>query len=187
MPGYIPVRRSDLMLTAGSELTANVTLSFNPMGGTVTLITRPNLDLELPTLWREMDAVVFLRIRQTLGVRITAQAAGPCENIYVEHQASVLEVFRRHIGKPDTATMNFLQAAYAPGYRGIRVRTEEDPPYLPGDEMVVFLKRDEAEKAFLAFLALKVRNGKVQSFDIHELAPAMKIEEFLKMLRAMME
>jgi len=187
MPGYLPVRRADMPLTPGSELTGDVVLSFNPMGGTVTHITRPALDLELPTLWRNIDAVVYLRIQKTSGVRRTGQAGSPCENVFVEHQASILEVFRRHIGKPNTTTMNFLQATPAPGYKGMTTRTEKDPLYRPGEDMVTFLRWDESEKAFLAFIALRVRDGKVQSYDIHELASAIKIEEFLKILRAMME
>ncbi|MGA2263233.1 MAG: carboxypeptidase-like regulatory domain-containing protein [Acidobacteriota bacterium] len=187
MPSFKAFRRTDISLPAGGELTSDVMLFFDPLSEMHTDILQPSLDLELTALWRNIDAVAYLRIERTVGVRRTSQTGSPCENVYIEHQASVLEVFRRHIGKPDAATVNFLQAAPAPGYSGQTTRTAGDPTYRPGEFLVAFLQWDESERAFLAFIGLRVRDGKVQSFDIHEIASGIKIEEFLKILRAMME
>lgn len=187
MPNYRAFRRTDISLLAGGELTSDVMLFLDPLSEIPTSILQPSLDLELTTLWRNIDAVAYLRVERTVGVRRTSQTGSQCENVYIEHQASVLEVFRRHIGKPDAATVNFLQAAPAPGYIGQTTRTAGDPTYRPGEFLVAFLQWDESEKAFLAFITLRVRDGKVQSFDIHEIASGIKIEEFLKILRAMME
>lgn len=153
-----------------------------PPSAQVTMLARPTPNLDLPALWIASDAVVFLKIRQTAGRPDSRNG----ENSYVEHQASVLEVFRKHIGKPGTGAMHFLQSMPASGYQE-RSERAEDPSRRAGEDVVAFLTWDASEEAFLAFLTLEVCDGKVQSNEIRELASAVKIEAFLAMLRAMME
>jgi hypothetical protein len=187
LPGYLVYTRAHLHLPAGGAVTSDVVMAFDPLARMSYEVLRPGLSMDLPTLWRSVDAVVLLRIQKALGVRRTPQSGGPCENIYVEHRASVLEVFRRCRGKPDASDVDFLQAAPAPGYSGMKTVTGNWQGFRPGDEFVTFLQWDASEKAFLAYFTIPVRNGKVESFDLREIESGMKLDDFLKLLRAMME
>jgi hypothetical protein len=144
-------------------------------------------NMDLPSLWRSVDAVVHLRIQEITDTRRTQKADDPCENTFAEHRASLLEAFRRVQGKPNGSSFDFLQAAPAPGCSGRKTLTGNSPAFRPGDELVAFLRWDDSEKAFLAYFTVPVVEGKVQSYDLSEIESAMKLDGFLKMLRAMME
>ena len=45
----------------------------------------------------------------------------------------------------------------------------------------------DSEGAFLTYFTVPVRDGRVESIDLREIESAMKLDVFLKMLRAMME
>jgi len=188
IPGYLTFSRAGIQLTAGRAVASDVMLAYDPQGRVVYEVLRPGLNMDLPTLWRSVDAVVHLRIQKTLGARRSRQADGPCENVYLEHQASILEAFRRVQGKPEAPGVDFLQAAPAPGYNGPKIITGNYwQVFRPGDELVAFLVWEDSEGAFLAYFTVPVRDGRVESIDLREIEFAMKLDVFLKMLRAMME
>jgi hypothetical protein len=187
MRGYKNFRDTDFQLPPGKGLDFDVSLALDPESDSFISAPAQPWDLDLPTLWRSVDAVVYLRIQKTVGMRRTPQTSAKCENIYWEHQAAVLEVFRRRLGGPKDATLKFLQAASAPGYAGMTTRTWGDPAYASGGEFVAFLQWDVSEEAFLAYFVLAIREGKVQSHHIPEIESGMTLEAFLKKLRAMME
>jgi hypothetical protein len=135
-----------------------------------------NGDGDLPTLWRSVDAVAFLKI-QTAAPPSSKQA-GEGAFKAIEYRASVLEVFRRTRGQPQYE-VTFLRDA-----------SEKESPESackPGQECLVFLVWNNAEGAFQAYITIAVRNGKVQSPRIRGLESGMNLEAFLKILRSMME
>ncbi len=133
-------------------------------------------DCDLPTLWRSVDAVVFLRIQKTLGTR--AQTLDGREYLWIEYRATVHEVFRRFRGKPQSG-VDLLQPRDA--------ATPTDPGYVPYQEFVAFLRWNDAEQMFEPYIMIPVREGQVKSPRIQVLESGMTLEAFLKILRAMME
>jgi hypothetical protein len=154
--------------TAGTQASKSGTISGIGAGCTG--------DCDLPTLWRSVDAVVFLRIQKTLGTRTQTLDGREC--LWIEHRASVHEVFRRFRGKPQSSVdLLQLRDATAP----------TDPGYMPDQEFVAFLRWNDEEQMFEPYIMIPVREGQVKSPRIQVLESGMKFEAFLKILRAMME
>lgn len=133
-------------------------------------------DCDLPTLWRSVDAVVFLRIEKPLGTR--TRTLDGREFQWSGHRALVHEVFRRFPGKLQ-ASVDLLQRRDATASTG--------PGYMPGQEFVAFLRWNDGEEMFEPYLMIPVREGRVQSPRIQVLESGMNLEAFLKLLRSMME
>ena len=146
----------------------------------------PGPVFDLPTLWRNVDAVVFLRIQEAEG-SATGQAVGKSEAIRIEYKASVLEVFRRFFGGPKTAGISFLQLSTCTWQIETTTFTALETPYRPGQECVAFLRWNDSEGLFQSVISLPVRDGQVKSPGIEEIQAGMKIEAFLAKLRAMLE
>jgi hypothetical protein len=178
---FLPFKRSGIQVTAGGEVKYDIALQVDPKDNRV-VITVPAVDL--PALWIKADAVVHLRIQKTSGTRPRPTSSG-CACIYTEHQAIVLEAFRRHIGEPKS-NVGFLQASYCPVPDDL-AGPEFDRPYTAGGEFLAFLKWNSAEQMFQSLIMVPVREGQVKSFRIHGLESGMSLEAFLKVLRAMME
>ena len=161
---------SVLMVTgrAGTQASQSGTVSGTGAGCTG--------DCDLPSLWRSVDAVVFLRIQKALGTR--TQTRDGWEYQFTEHRALVHEVFRRFRGEPRTS-VDLLQRRDA--------AAAEDPCYKPDREFVAFLRWNDQEQMFESYLMIPVAEGQVKSPRIQILESGMKLETFLKILRAMME
>lgn len=151
----------------------------------VVSIQNPLLSVDLPTLWRSVDAVVYLRIQETSGVRMRP-TNGKSEAVGIEHKASVLEVFRRYWGTPNTATLSFLQLPDN-AWNMEAAETAHEATYRPGEQLVAFLRWNASEQVFQEYLVVPIRDGQVKSPHIDEIASGMKLESFLIKLRAMME
>ncbi len=133
-------------------------------------------DGDLPSLWRNVDAVVFLRIQEA--VRTLTRTLDGRESSWTEYRAAAHEVFRRFRGQPRTI-VQLLQ----PGDHQI---PPISPP-VPGREYIAFLRWNDAEQAFEPVIMIAVTNASVQSSLIRGLESGMNLESFLKVLRAMME
>jgi len=140
---------------------------------------------DLPTLWRSVNAVAYVRIQKTLDTR-TRQTGYESDGLYVEYQAVNLEAFRRFFGNPQS-TFSFLQAAPDSLYPSAGPGTEIDAPCKQGEEYIVFLRWNDIEHLFQAHLVVPVREGQVQSPHIEEIRTGMKLEAFLTKLRSMQE
>jgi len=151
-------------------------------GGRVPFRSVPGPVFDLPTLWRNVDAVAFLRIQET-----ASSAPGQSGTIRTEYKASVLEVFRRFFGGPKTASMSFLQLSTCTWQIETTTFTALETPYRPGQECVAFLRWNDSEGLFQSVISLPVRDGQVKSPGIEEIQAGMKIEAFLAKLRAMLE
>jgi len=180
VPGFQDWKRTGINLAAGSELIFDIVLQLAETGRDITVKE------DLPTIWRSVDAVVFLRIQESLGARLL-RTDGHCVTVCTEHKVAVLEVFRRYRSEPREFTMNFLQRS-----AGVR-RGEEgtiagrETPGKPGQEFVAFLTWNDAGHALMDAFLIPVRDGQVQHPSIEELQKSMTLEAFLKILRAMME
>ena len=115
-------------------------------------------------------------MQNTLGTR--TQIRDGREYLWIEHRASVHEVFRRFRGKPQSSVV-LLQLRDAPA--------PADSGYMPDQEFVAFLRWNDAEQMFEPYLMIPVREGQVKAPRIQALESGMKLEAFLKILRAMME
>lgn len=134
-------------------------------------------DCDLPTLWRSVDAVVFLRIQRTLGTR--ARNLDGREVLWIESRALAHEVFRWLPGKPQSS-LDLLQ---------LRDGTTpmEAPGGAPDKEFVAFLRWSDEAQMFESYLMVPVRDGQVKSPRITVIESGMKLEAFLILLRTMME
>jgi hypothetical protein len=178
---FLPFKRTGIQVTAGSVVGFDISLQVDRKDIRVVL-TVPAVDL--PALWMKADAVVHLRIQKTVGTRPRPTRSG-CECMYTEHQAIVLEAFRRHIGEPKS-NVGFLQASYCPVPDDL-AGPEFDRPFDTGGEFIAFLKWNGKEEMFQSHVMVPVRNGQVKSSCIHGLESGMSLEAYLKILRAMME
>jgi hypothetical protein len=180
VPGFQNWKRTGIEVTAGSELAFDIVLQ---LAEAVREISGME---DLPTLWRNVDAVVYLRIQASLGARLL-RTEGHCVTVCTEHKVSVLEVFRRYRGEPREFTMTFLQRS-AGTWRGEEGTTAgRETPCKPGEEFVAFLTWNDASHAFMDTILVPVRDGQVRHAFIEELQKSMALEAFLKILRAMME
>lgn len=141
--------------------------------------------MDLPTLWRSVNAVAYVRIQKTLDTR-TRRTSSESEGLYLEHQAVNLEAFRRFFGNPQSM-FSFLQAAPDSLYPGAGPGAESDAPCKQGEEYIVFLRWNDREHLFQAHLVVPVREGQVRSPHIEEIQAGMKLEAFLTKLRSMQE
>ena len=141
--------------------------------------------MDLPTLWRSVDAVAYVRIQKTLEARLRQTGTGS-EGLYLEVQAVKLEAFRRFFGNPQS-TFGFLQAASDPLFPGAGSGADTDAPCKQGEEYIAFLRWNDIEHLFQAHLLVPVREGQVRSPHIEEIRAGMKLEAFLTKLRAMQE
>jgi hypothetical protein len=171
---FVDSRRADLLLKPGADLVVDAALGVDPRRVKAGAIVS-TLDYDLAALWRSVDAVLHLRIQKSANTR--TRAVEGCECIYLEHQASVLEVFRRYRGAPPK-NLVVLQGAET----GL-----VDAPYAPGYEYFAFLRWNESEQAFQTHIMVPVLEGQVKSHSIREIESGMKLEAFLIKLRAMME
>jgi hypothetical protein len=178
--GFRPLKRTGIELAGGGKLVFDVTLQLEEARGEA-IATQ-----DLPTLWRSVDAVVYLRIQESLGTR-PLRTEGQCVIPATEHKASILEVFRRYRGEPRNATVNFLQRSAGMWHSDQETITGRETPCKPGEELVAFLSRNENVRAFQGEIIVPVRDGQVRSPHIEELLKGMKLEVFLEKLRAMME
>ncbi len=133
-------------------------------------------DCDLPTLWRSVEAVVFLRIEKTLGTQ--TRSVDGRQFLWIEHRALVHEAFRRFLGKPQS-TVDLLERRDA--------TASADPGLLPGQEFVAFLRWNDGAEMFEPYLMIPVRGGRVRSSRVQALESGMYLEAFLKILRSMME
>lgn len=145
----------------------------------------PLSSTDLATLWRSVDAVVYLRIQETLPAE-TRQVGGKTGAIGTEHKASILEVFRRSPGALDASTVRFLQISANTANFQV-TNTGHEAPYRPGEALVAFFRWNKSEEEFQGHIVVPVRDGQVKSPHIHEIESGMKLEAFLVKLRAMME
>ncbi len=177
--GFSVWKRGGIEVASGSELSFEITLQRD------TADEAPAVK-DLPTWWRSADAVVYLRIEESLGVR-PLRASGQCVAVCTLHRVSVLEVFRRYRGEPREKSLTFLQGSAGtwPSQGGTIVGRET--PGKPGDEMVAFLIWNNPEHAFQSAVLVPVLDGQVRSPHIEELQNTMRLEAFLAKLRAMME
>ena len=141
---------------------------------------------DLPTLWRSVDAVAYLRIRQTSDFRPRYPESG-FSHAGEEHEASVFEVFRRYRGTPAGASLKFLRVPEVAEMPAGGTPERTNSLLHPGEECIAFLHWNDAEDMFEALLVLPVRNGQVRSFCIDEIFSPMKTEIFLIKLRSMKE
>jgi hypothetical protein len=141
--------------------------------------------MDLPTLWRSVNAVAYVRIQKTLDTR-TRQAGSESDGLYVEYQAVNLEAFRRFFGNPQS-TFSFLQAAPDSLYPSAGPGAESDALCKQGEEYIVFLRWNDMEHLFQAHLVVPVREGQVRSLHIEEIRVGMKLKAFLTKLRSMQE
>jgi hypothetical protein len=180
VPGYQNWKRAGIEVTAGSELAFDIVLQLAEAGRGLDGME------DLPTLWRNVDAVVYFRIQEALGARLV-NTDGHCVTVCTEHKVSVLEVFRRYRGEPREFTMSFLQRS-AGTWRGEEeTNTGREIPCKPGEEFVAFLTWNDAGHALMDTILIPVRDGQVRHRSIEELQKSMALEVFLKILRAMME
>jgi len=133
---------------------------------------------DLPALWRSADAVVLLKISRNAGERTSPNSA--CKQYY-EHEAKVLEAFRLCFGEPKVKTSLLQPAVPCADALGL------DSAYKPGDEFIAFLRWNGPEEAFFGFVMVPVLDGRVKSPHIEGIESGMKLENFLTILRAMME
>jgi hypothetical protein len=133
---------------------------------------------DLPSLWRSADAVVYLKIGRNAGERNSPDSG--CQR-YHEHETKVLEAFRLHIGEPKVKASLLQPAVPCADARGL------DPAYKPGEEFIAFLRWNGPEEAFLGFVMVPVRDGRVKSPYIEGIESGMKLGDFLTILRSMME
>jgi len=179
-PGFQVWKRTGIEVGVGANLALDVVLQLAEPDRSA---ARPEA---LPDLWRSVDAVVFLRIQESLGARLL-RTEGQCTMVCTEHRAAVLEVFRRYRGEPREFTMNLLQKS-AGTWRGEKVTVAgRKIPGKPGEEFVAFLTWSDAGHALMDTILVPVRDGQVRHPSIEELQKSMPLEAFLKMLRAMME
>jgi len=141
---------------------------------------------DLPTLWRSVDAVAYLRIREISVFSPRRQESG-FSSAGEEHEASVLEVFRRYRGTPAGSQLKFLRVYATTAQSAGEMIPGEDSLLRVGEECIAFLYWNDKEKIFESFLVLPVRNGQVRSFCIDEILSPIKIEAFLVKLRSMQE
>jgi hypothetical protein len=141
--------------------------------------------MDLPTLWRSVDAVAYVRIQKTLDTRIR-RTGSDSEGLYLEVQAVNLEAFRRFFGTPQSM-FGFLQAAPDSLDHGAGPGAESDAPCKQGEEYIAFLRWNDMEHLFQAHLVVPVRQGQVRSSHIEEIQAGMKLEAFLTKLRSMQE
>ena len=141
---------------------------------------------DLPTLWRSVDAVAYLRIREISDSR-TRHTESDIASAGVEHEATVLEVFRRYRGTPATPQLKFLRIAENGEQQQGERTPGENSMLLSGEECIAFLHWNDAEEIFESVQVLPVRDGRVKSFCIDEILFPMKIEAFLVKLRSMQE
>ena len=180
VPGFQNWKRTGIEVTASSELTFDIVLQLAETGREISGME------DLPTLWRNVDAVVYFRIQASLGARLL-HTEGHCVTVCTEHKVSVLEVFRRYRGEPQEFTANFLQRS-AGTWRGEEGTTAgRETPCKPGEEFVAFLTWNDAGHALMDTILVPVRDGQVRHPSIEELQKSMALEAFLKILRAMME
>jgi hypothetical protein len=177
--GFSVWKRGGIEVASGGELPFEISLQRDTAGEALAV-------KDLPTWWRSVDAVVYLRIEESLGVR-PLRASGQCTAVCTLHRISVLEVFRRYRGEPREKSLTFLQGSAGtwPSQGGTIIGRET--PGKPGDEMVAFLIWNNPEQAFQSAVVVPVLDGQVRSPHIEELQNAMKLEAFLAKLRAMME
>jgi hypothetical protein len=179
-PGFETLKRAGIEVVAGSDLTLDVTLQLRTAGSAAMVVR------DLPTVWRTVDAVAFLRIQESLGAR-PLRTEGQCVTVAVGHRASVLEVFRRYRGEPRESPVTFLQLS-AGAWRGSDATvTGAETPLKPGEELVAFLTWNDSERVFQGSILLPVRDGQVRSLHIEELQQGMRLTALLEKLRAMME
>jgi len=141
--------------------------------------------MDLPTLWRSVDAVAYVRVQKTLETS-TREAISESNVVFLEHQAVNLEAFRRFFGNPQS-TFSFLQAASGSLSPGAGPGAESVAPCKQGEEYVVFLRWNDREHLFQAHLVVPVSEGQVRSPHIEEIRAGMKLEAFLTKLRSMQE
>ncbi len=131
---------------------------------------------DLPTLWRSVESVVFLRIEKTLETR--TQSVDGRQFLWIAHRALVHEAFRRFLGNP-RSHVDLLERREA--------AASADPGYLPDREFVAFLRWNGVEQMFEPYVMIPVTEGRVKSPLIRALESGMNLEAFLKILRSMME
>jgi hypothetical protein len=100
----------------------------------------------------------------------------------VEHQAKVLETFKRFIGEPQ-GQLSLLE----PGPPPERRTKDAGGTCLPGEDCVAFLYWNGFEQRFQAHLLLPVRAGKVTSRGVLELRNGVTIAALLTILRSFQE
>jgi len=179
-PGFQDWNRTGIEVAAGRELALEIVLQ----------LAEPALDPtrveDLPTLWRSVDAVVFLRIQDSLGVRLL-RTDGHCVTVCTEHRVAVLEVFRRYRGEPRDLTTSFLQRSAGTWRNEEGTTSGREVPGKPGDEFIAFMTWNTAGQALMNTILVPVRDGQVRHPSVEELQKGMALEAFLKILRAMME
>jgi hypothetical protein len=173
-------QRSGIEITSGSELTLDITLQVVWIGGGGRIIE------DLAATWRSVDAVVYLRIQKSSGVR-PLRMEGQCVSVATEWRAAVLEVFRRYRGEPREFTMTFLQLAAGTWRSDTGTITGPGMPLKPGDEIIAFLRWNGSLGSFQDRILVPVREGQARSPYIEELQKGLKLEALLEKLRAMME
>jgi hypothetical protein len=180
VPGFQDWKRTGIEVSPGGDTALEIVLQLAESGNGITGI------VDLPTLWRSVDAVVYFRIQESLGAR-PLPTDGHCVTICTEHKVAVLEVFRRYRGEPREFTMTYLQRS-AGAWRGEDGTVAgKNIPCKPGEEFVAFLTWNAAGQAFMDTILVPVRDGQVRYASIEELQKSMALEAFLRILRAMME
>ena len=182
LPNFRTFKRSGIEMPAGGEVLIDAGLQAGcGLGDGVEV-------LDLPSLWRSVDAVALLRTQRVVrsGLRLTLRGRW-CEVVCTENQASVLEVFRRYLGEPRSRSLEFLQADAGAWRNPEEVRTGCLSPYPEGEELFVFLKWNAREEIFEEVFAIPVVDGKVRSPYIKEISLGLTAEAFIQILRSMME
>lgn len=178
-PGYGTWKRAGIDVAAGKEVALTITLQLDDTDEEAT--TR-----DLPTWWRSVDAVVYVRVTESMGSR-PVRTGGQCAIVGTQHRASVFEVFRRYRGEPREQTLEILQRSAGVWQDLEGTLAGRRTPCQPGQELIVFLTWNNLERTFQDALIVPVKDGQVRSAAIEELQKGMNLEDFLKMLRAMME
>ncbi len=182
LPNFRTFRRTGIELAAGDEIRLDA--GIQPGCGLEAAVAV----LDLPTLWRSVDAVVLLRTQGAVqsGLRSTLRGRW-CEVVATEYRATILEVFRRFLGEPRSSALSLLQADAGVSHDRGETRTGCRSPYPVGEELFVFAKWNTEEQIFEEIFAVPVHEGKVISPYIREISLGVKAETFVQILRSMME
>jgi hypothetical protein len=165
LPGFVSFTRDQLNVLAGRVEQLNVQMPVATICECIELST-------LASLWKEVDAVVRLRI--------TGHEPGPAP-AYVKHTAAVLNVWKQHpTGGPSAMTVNFFQIQMY----------DETEPYAIGQEFVMFLRWQSTQDGFVRFqtgrgaAAFLIQDGLIYSAGIAGYV-GTRLDDYLAELRGL--
>ena len=145
-------------------------------------------------LWNHADAVLHLRVEQSLGAAPWALGGNKTGRIVsIEYRAAVIETLKSHaLGGPTDRALAFLQTGAGEwrDQNGRAYRTSAGPPeelYSVGEELIAFLRWDAPVERFWRTMVFRIRDGRVSSgeWGNNAIRQGTAVEGLLERLRAM--